>query len=849
MAVWRVELLGGLRVRGESGLITQFPARKTTALLVLLALRPERVQPREELAAQLWPDAPFESSRNSLKQALSVLRKQLGPIFETTHFGIRLCPGMVETDVAQWEALFQQGRYREAETLWRGELLPGYYEDGIVAEREQLNALRESACPEDAPWRERQVVLPSLLTRFVGRDAQLSQFAALLQTERWITLVGPGGMGKTRLAIQAAQQQSLHDLYFISLIELQSPSQLLAVIAEVVRLPLSASQDLFETLVGFLADRPTLLVLDNAEHLERTELASLCQRLLERLPQLRLLVTSRQVLGGGGEYRFALPTLPIMHEAVPLFLDRARRWAPDFANSDEVARLCELLEGIPLAIELCAAWVGALTAPQMLARLEQHDTRLLSGKDSTLPKRHRSVEAAFQGSYGALTASQQQLLRDLTVFQGGWTLEAAEAVCPTDDTLSDLLALTESSLVQSAHGRFSMLESLRQFAIRLGSAARQSEVTQTHFAWCCAWSARRLNETEGAWLDRCDRELPNFRHALSSDKDSTLLLALQLFLNLRGHNAEAVRWVERALELPELGDNARVELQIHLAATLLEQRNQLRAEEQLRIAYEQARQLNLEALQALALYHLGRFAELQSLPDQARERHEKALEIRRRLGDVAGVARSCNILASLSIQSGERDKAAPLLIEAEAQARLAGRESILADILYQRAHLTMMSGDAPGALALLEECQMQAQALGLRLLHARVTHSLGCTAQELGDELRARSAFLEAARAFHTLRAKLGTHFPLWYLARLYSTFEEWDIVLLTAGSAMKLWEDLARPLSPEDQALLTELRSQATLALGEQRAEHLWQQGRSLAVDEILQRVEVRLPQKYARL
>ena len=143
---------------------------------------------------------------------------------------------------------------------------------------------------------------------------------------------------------------------------------------------------------------------------------------------------------------------------------------------------------------------------------------------------------------------------------------------------------------------------------------------------------------------------------------------------------------------------------------------------------------------------------------------------------------------------------------------------------------------------------MQAQALGLRLLHARVTHSLGCTAQELGDELRARSAFLEAARAFHTLRAKLGTHFPLWYLARLYSTFEEWDIILLTAGSAMKLWEDLARPLSPADQALLTELRGQAALALGEQRAEHLWQQGRSLAVDAILQRVEARLPQKHTR-
>ena len=854
---WRVELLGGLRVVGENILITQFPARKTTALLALLALRPELNQPREELAAQLWPEAPFESSRNSLKQALSLLRKQLGPIFEASHFGIRLCPGVVQTDAGEWEALIRQGRLREAEVLWRGELLPGYYEDGIVTERERLNALRETACPEDARWRERQVRLPHPLTLFVGHEAELAALGDLFKTERWITLIGPGGMGKTRLAIQAARQRELDDLYFVSLVELQSVSQLLVAIAGAVQLPLTASQNPLEALVGFLAERLTLLVLDNAEHLDTAELARLCQLLLSRLPQLRLLVTSRQVLGGQEEYRFVVPTLPVRESAVPLFLDRARRVRPGFPDSIEVERLCALLEGMPLAIELCAAWAGALSATQMRERLERGEfARLLTGRDTTLPERHRSVEAVFLSSYERLTPSQQRLLCGLTVFRGGWTLDAAEAICPTDDTLGELLALTEASLVVSSGSeRFELLESLRRFTVRLSPPEEQHAHEVAHRVWCAQIIAQREGEAEGRYLMRCDAELANIRQALERGFSSgataaaaALLLGLQLFLNLRGHNAEATLWLERALALPGLTETVRAELRIHLGATLLEQRNQLAAEEHLSEALWLAQAAQQPRLEALALYHLGRFAELQRLPELARERHEQALVIRRHIDDTAGIARSCNMLASLLIQSGEMDKVGPLLIEAEAMARTSGRESILADILYQRAHFTMMSGDAPGSLALLEECQEKARQLGLSMLLARVTHSLGCTAEELGDELRARASYLDAARMFHALRAKLGTHFPLWYLARLYSTWEEWDIVLLTMGSAMTLWEDLARPLSPDDKALLVQLRSRADDTLGMQRAEHLWQQGRTLSVEEILQHVEARLPVKHSR-
>lgn len=848
-------MLGGLRVVGESNQITHFESRKTAALLAYLALHPERSHPREELAALLWPDAEFESSRNRLKQSLASLRKLLESealVFEADRFAVRLLPNAIETDVAQWERLARTGQTHAAAALWNGELLPGFYDDCLVAERERLNALKEKLCPDTAFSPERTRRLPNPLTRFIGRETECAAIAELLRHERWVTLTGPGGMGKTRLAIEVARQQPQHDIYFVSLVELTTATRLPSAIAATVGLSVATTQAPLEALCGFLAAHPTLLVLDNAEHLDLPELTRFCQTLLERLPRLRLLVTSRHVLGGSGELRFPVQTLPVQESAVPLFLDRARCVRPDFPTSREVERLCALLEGIPLALELCAAWAIGLSATQMRERLEQHDPRLLTGRDPTLPERHRSVEAAFLSSYTRLTPACQNLLRGLTVFRGGWTLEAAETICPTSDTLGDLLGLQDASLIQFTGERFTLLESLRQCAVSVAEPEQQITLEQGHRRWCRAFSERRTGERERDYLVRCDQEIDNLRQALESgftvnagDTVVDLLLALQLFLNLRGYNAEAADWLERALAFPDLTTASRTALLIHLGATQLEQRNQLRAEAYLTEALALAQTASQADLEALALYHLGRFAELQQLPELGRERHEQALALRRRLGDQAGIARSCNMLAQFAIQRGALAEAGPLLVEADAMARAAGRESLLADILYQRAHLTMMSGDAPGALVLLEECQEQARQFGMRLLLARVTHSLGCTAQELGDELWARAAFLEAAHTFHSLRSKLGTHFPLWYLARLYSSWEEWDVVVVAMSSAMQLWEDLARPLAPADQELLTQLRTQADEALGPQRTEHLWQQGRTLPIEEVLSRIENRLPQK----
>lgn len=855
MASWRVELLGGLRVLGEGVLITQFEARKTTALLALLALRPERVHPREELIVALWPDAELESGRNRLKQALSMLRKRLGPIFETSHFGIRLLPGAVETDTAQWEALIGQGRLREAEALWRGELLPGFYEDPLALERERLAALRDARVPPEGARSARQVHLPRPLTPFVGREPELSALAEHLKSARWVTITGPGGMGKTRLALEAARQRALDDLYFVSLIELSEASQLPGAIARAIQLPLSPSVDPWEALCGFLTGRPVLLLLDNAEHLVTEPLALLCQTLLERLPLLRLLVTSRQVLGGSGESRFTLSTLPIQEGAVPLFLERARRVQPGFVESSDVVPLCEFLEGMPLAIELCAAWAGALSAQQMRERLERGEVRrLLTARDASFPLRHRSVEAAFLSSYERLSVQQQGLLRGLTVFRGGWTLEAAEAVCPTEDTLGDLLALTEASLVSVAEGRFSLLESLRQFATLLCSVDEKERLLTAHGDWverltAVVWDDPQAEEQALVVLEaeRENLSVAVKAHLVRGQGEAAAerLVTLSPFYALRAHTQEARGFLEQALAAPGLSERTEAQLCILLGAIASDSQATVIATRYLERALTLLARAPEPLLEAQALWHQGRLAFLNKNFEQSQTDHERALALRLALHDTEGCARSYDALAQLAICRSDAGETHRLLALAEEAARQVGRSSLLTDILFNRGRLCLVQGDYETALLAFEACEERARRLSLPRLLAKVWNNLGEAARGLGDEVRARHAYLEAARTFWRLREQGATHFPLWNLGCLYGEWDHFDIGLVTLGVATRLWEELGRPLDEGDQETIERMMAQAAAVFGEERARYHWAEGRQLTPDEVLWRIERRQPSK----
>ncbi len=337
--------------------------------------------------------------------------------------------------------------------------------------------------------------LPLQPTPFIGRDAEVEAACDILRHPdvRLLTLVGPPGIGKTRLSIEVAANlipDFADGVYFVSLAPISDPVLVASAIALTLRVKESQDQSLRETLQRFLSDRQILLVLDNFEQV--VDAAPLLAELLEACPHLKVLATSREVLHLYGEYDYPVPPLSLpdlnrfpdlealsRYEAVELFLQRAQAVSPDFEltdrNAHTVAEICQRLDGLPLAIELAAARILVLTPEELLERLKSR-LKLLTGGARNLPERQRTLQAAIDWSYNLLDAGEQALFRRLGVFVGECTLKAIEEVCSSIeteelgiDTLNGVTSLLGKSLLRREEGiggdsRFYMLETIREYA-------------------------------------------------------------------------------------------------------------------------------------------------------------------------------------------------------------------------------------------------------------------------------------------------------------------------------------------------------------------------------------------------
>ncbi len=504
--LWRVSLLGDLRVvpdEGSDETCRRFRTHKGALLLARLLLYPARAFSRDELVDWLWTDAPADRGRANLSQTLLDLRKQFTPaIFVADHHTIRLQAAFFQTDVARFESLASEARrvktgaaWEAAAQAWGGDLLPGFYDDWVECERRRLSALyeeareRSEAVARDHPavLPETQIVgMPLTLTRFFGRETELARVTNALASPphaRLATLVGMGGIGKTRLALEAipllAADRAFGFIAFVPLADVSEAAHLPDALAQSLAVETVADADPLPLVIAFLCKvtakcgRRVLLALDNLEQFGE-DAAPLVARLLREIPVLTILATSRQPIGIAGERE--IPLGPLTHEALALFADRARLARPDFAvtsrNEGEVRDLCALLEGVPLALELAGAWGRTLSPTQIAARLhDRFDGLALRGVFcGTAPKRHRSLHAAIGWSFDLLSPELQSFLVHLSVFRGGWTLEAAQAVTGATDATEPLLLLSERSLLfaepDTSTGalRYRMLESLREFA-------------------------------------------------------------------------------------------------------------------------------------------------------------------------------------------------------------------------------------------------------------------------------------------------------------------------------------------------------------------------------------------------
>lgn len=592
--------------------------------------------------------------------------------------------------------------------------------------------------------------LPLQLTPFIGRERELAELGQRLaqDTVRLVTLVGPGGTGKTRLALQAATiaADSYADgAHFVPLAAIAAPELVMPTIAQTLGLHELADQTAFDVLVEYLVRKHLLLVLDNIEQIP--DVAPFVSRLLAACPGLQVLATGRMPMRIAGEHEMmvsplGLPTgagatpveAMLRSEAVHLFAARARAVKADFvldqANALAVAEICRRLDGLPLAIELAAARVKLLPPEAMLRRLG-HRLALLTGGGRDLPARHRTLRDTIAWSYDLLSPAEQAIFARLAVFVGTWTLEAAEAIARGEDdagpdVLDGISSLLDKSLIrpddlaagdEPAESRFAMLQTIHEFAAeRLAASGQEVPARAAHAAWYRHLGQeaeqRLIGPDAGSWLDRLEVEHDNLRGALNwfcqqRDGESAVPLAAALwrFWWARGYASEGRRWLDAALALvPSMPTAAR----------------------------------------AAALDGAGVLAEVQGDYAPARSLHEAALAAARASDDRQGIARALANLGVVAFDQGEALEAAALLDEALALARAAGEPSLTATILNDLGWVTSQRGDNARSERLLQESLALRHQIGNPLEIARTLNNLGAIAFERADYVRARRLFEES---------------------------------------------------------------------------------------------------------
>ena len=557
-----------------------------------------------------------------------------------------------------------------------------------------------------------QTNLPIPSTPFLGREQELGEVLGLLLQEdvRLLTLTGPGGTGKTRLATQAAAEVAphyLHGVWWVPLAPLRDPELVL----ETAELAVGAKDGLAE----HIADRSMLLLFDNFEQV--VEAATDLAGLLASCPKVDLLLTSREPLHVTGEQEYAVP--PLVHrEGVGLFLARAKAVKPDFATDEAVSAICRRLDDLPLALELAAVRVKALSSAQILARLEQR-LSFLTGGARDLPERQRTLRATIEWSYELLTLEEQRVFARLAVFTGGCTFEAAEQVAEAD--LDTLQSLVDKSLLRHTEERFWMLETIREYAIeRLeesGEAEQQQLRHAEHFLALTEEGephVRRGSPKE--WLERLGQEHDNLRATLdrfevSGETQLALRLvgALSKFWESRGHLAEGQRRLESALGADERPTAAR------------------------------AKALNGASGIALATGDLL----------TARLRAEEALALHRALGDAWGVAYSALSLGITAANQGDFARSQRLSEESVRLFReLGDHHQTLAATRFLALACGEL-GDLERSRALHEDNLRRARAMGDERNEARALTAL---AEHAADEGRGQDALTMLADAYRLYR-------------------------------------------------------------------------------------------------
>jgi len=610
--------------------------------------------------------------------------------------------------------------------------------------------------------------LPTHMSPLIGRTQEIAEITALLAERRAVTLTGPGGTGKTRLALQAAAEvveRFTDGVYWVPLGAVLDPDLVLTTIRDVfgTELPLP----------DHIGEKNMLLLLDNMEHL--LDAAPDLSRLLAACPNERLLITSRAPLRIEGEREYAVEPLPDA-DAVALFRERAANAEPEGA----VIEICRRVDRLPLAIELAAARTRIFPPTELLERLQQRLPLLVGGRRDQ-PERQRTLRATIGWSHDLLDADSQKLFARLSVFVGSFDYEAAEAVCDADfDVLESLL---EASLLRQREGRFSMLDTIREFAAERLETEGSEALNLRHANYFLDLAERAAPELEGndvgAWLRRVNVEEDNVRAALAwlidteqAEKALRLCIALTDIWEMDSHLEEGVRWFERALSLPAEVEPPLRALGLREYGTLLLFTNRVEPalaplEESVaswrRIGDRHGLSGALRALgSALTGYDFAR----------AHEALEEALAIAETTNDKMGERRVLHLLGEMLRDEGRPDEGARLLERSITIARELGNHIAAGASIHSLADLELDRGDVDRAEAFYRDCLRNAVELGLERHKVYSLAGLAATAAERGDRARASTLWRSVVRAEEELDFRL-----LYYERARYERHVGDDIV------------------------------------------------------------------------
>lgn len=842
-----VRVLGTFEVRYKKKPITiaSRPAQSLFAYLILNAGTSHR---REKLAGMLWPDSLEETARDNLRHALWRIRKALPPKPKIEYLLVDDLSISFNASAEYWldaSALEKVSADASADELivilsaYQGELLPGFYDEWVMLEREHLYSIfehhmarllsllqNERRWLEILDWAERWIKLgqkpepayralmsahaakgdmskvaatyercvnslrefgiepseqtrslyerlrsgkeiiaagpvvsaqekrkeslktnlPVPLTSFIGREKEVDEIVRLLDKNRLVTLTGSGGVGKTRLAIQAANRlinKFKDGVWWVDLVGLTDPSRVPQAVAQVVDVPGIPNQPLIKTLAEYFRTKQTLLVFDNCEHLI-SACAQLADQLLGTCEKLKILATSREALDILGETIWPVPSLSLPEmqaayeikslnkfESIRLFSERALLVQPKFELTDQnaqaVVQTCRRLSGMPLAIELAAARVRMMSVDEIARRLDDRFDLLTAGNRTALP-RHQTLRATIDWSFDLLSETERILFRRLSVMVGGFTLNAAENIAAGEDVVQSrviellgnlinksLIRVEESSGSEGVETRYGLLETIREYAReKLHEAGEETVLRSRHLEYFMKISEEIEPKLEGAdqkvWLDRLETEIDNLRSALDwALQNEEIVAALRLagalrrFWFVRAHHNEGVERLKAVLDHPDARQPTTARLKalnayfFMLWPSLAE--IQPHGEEALALSIQLGDRWN----SAFALLWLGVGATAQGNYSLARSYLEQSLEIWRELEEKTYAAWSYVFLGEVALLQGNKLHAEELYLQAVPSLREAKDFAFLAIPLRRLGQLAMARGDQVRAAAFIQE--------------------------------------------------------------------------------------------------------------------------------------------------